>query len=153
MTLANLVGKGLEKAETDADEVARYLEKIGRKLEDSKRTDNYLDTRFDIAFEALLQIAICALRVNGYRTTSAAGHQQVAIQLLPKSIGIETGSVRLLDEYRKKRSLGLYQADFEPSEKEVKAVIEAVERLRAGLVAWIKKNHPELLNKKGVRPH
>ena len=131
MTLANLVGKGLEKAETDADEVARYLEKIGRKLEDSKRTDNYLDTRFDIAFEALLQIAICALRVNGYRTTSAAGHQQVAIQLLPKSIGIEAGS----------------------SEKEVKAVIEAVERLRAGLVAWIKKNHPELLNKKGVRPH
>jgi hypothetical protein len=147
MTLANLLGKGLEKAETDADEVARYLEKIGRKLEDSKRADNYLDTRFDIAFEALLQIAICALRVNGYRTTSAAGHQQVAIQLLPKSIGIETGAIRLLDEYRKKRSLGLYQADFEPSEKEVKAVIEAVERLRGSLVAWLKKNHPELLRK------
>jgi hypothetical protein len=68
MTLANLVGKGLEKAETDAAEIARYLEKIRRKL-----------------------------------------------------------------------------ADFEPSEKEVKAVIEAVERLRASLVAWIRKNHPALL--------
>jgi len=67
MTLANLLGKGLEKAETDAREVTRYLDKIGRKLEDARRTSNHLDTRFDIAFEALLQIAICALRVNGYR--------------------------------------------------------------------------------------
>jgi hypothetical protein len=128
MTLANLVGKGLEQAEADAAEVARYLEKIRRKLEDSKRDSNYADTRFDIAFEALLQIAICALRVNGYRTTSAAGHQQVAIQLLPKSIGIDAGAIRVLDEYRKKRSQGLYQADFEPSEKEVKAVIDAAMR-------------------------
>lgn len=58
MTLANLVGKGLEKVETDAEEIARYLEKIRRKLEDSKRESNHADTRFDIAFEALLQIAI-----------------------------------------------------------------------------------------------
>jgi hypothetical protein len=147
MTLANLVGKGLEKADTDAGEIARYLEKVRRKLEDSKRASNHADTRFDIAFEALLQIAICALRVNGYRTTSAAGHQQVAIQLLPKSIGIDAGAIRILDEYRKKRSLGLYQADFEPSEKEVQAVTEAVERLRTSLVAWIRKNRPELLKK------
>jgi hypothetical protein len=83
MTLSNLVGKGLEKAETDAAEVARYLEKIRRKL----------------------------------------------------------------DEYRKKRSLGLYQADFEPSEKEVASVTAAVERLRDNLVSWIRKNRPELLRK------
>jgi hypothetical protein len=144
---APAAGKGLEKAETDAAEVARYLEKIRRKLEDGKRAANHADTRFDIAFEALLQIAICALRVNGYRTTTAAGHQQGAIQLLPKSIGIDPGAIRVLDEYRKKRSLGLYQADFEPSEKEVKAVTEAVERLRATLVAWIKYHYPELLKK------
>jgi hypothetical protein len=147
MTLANLVGKGLEKAETDAGEIARYLEKIRRKLEDSKREANHADTRFDIAFEALLQIAICALRANGYRTTSAAGHQQVAIQLLPKSLGIDAGAIRVLDEYRKKRSLGLYQADFEPSEKEVQAVTEAVERLRASLTAWLAKHRPDLLEK------
>ena len=148
MTLANLVGKGLEEAGTDPEEIGRYLEKIGRKLEDSKRASNHADTRFDIAFEALLQVAICALRANGYRTTSAAGHQQVAIQLLPKSIGIDAGAIRALEEYRKKRSLGLYQADFEPSEKEVHAVVEAVERLRAALTAWLAKHRPDLLKKK-----
>ena len=72
MTLANLLGKGLDKAETDAAEVARYLEKIRRKLEDSKRAANHADTRFDIAFEALLQIAICV------RFGSETGHSQQA---------------------------------------------------------------------------
>lgn len=85
MALANLIGKGLEKADTDAAEVARYLEKIGRKLEDAKRSSNHLDTRFDIAFD--------------------------------------------------------------PSQQEVKAVTEAVERLRGELTAWIKKHRPELLKK------
>ena len=81
MTLANLVGKGLETAEADAAEIGRR------------------------------------------------------------------GAIRALDEYRKKRSQGLYQADFEPSEKEVQAVTEAVERLRASLTAWIRKNRPHLLEK------
>ena len=80
MTLNNLVGRGLEKADTDKGEISRYLAKIRRKLEDSKKSSISLDSRFDIAFEALLQIALAALRVNGYRTTTGAGHQQLAIQ-------------------------------------------------------------------------
>lgn len=140
-----MLGRGLEKAEASRDEVGRYLAKIRRKIEDSKRRANHLDTRFDIAFEALLQLALLALRVNGYRTTSAAGHQQIAIQLLPKSIGIDAGEIRALDEYRKKRSIGLYEADFEPSAEEVKAVTTAVARLLQSLLVWIRKHRPDLL--------
>lgn len=145
MTLDNLVGRGLEKAETDRDEVARYLAKIRRKLEDSKKSSISLDSRFDIAFEALLQIALAALRINGYRTTTEAGHQPLAIQLLPKSLGIEPGELRALDEYRKKRSIGLYEADFDPSESEVKAVIRTVERLLEKLTGHIRAARPELI--------
>jgi len=58
--------------------------------------------RFHIAFEALLQIALVALRANGYRTTSDSGHQQLAIQLLPKSIGIDPSELRAPDEYRRR---------------------------------------------------
>ena len=129
MTLDNMVGRGLEKAGSDKREISRYLEKIRRKVEDSRNKTIHLDNRFDIAFEALLQIALAALRANGYRTTSAAGHQQLAIQLLPKSIGIASAEIRTLDEYRKKRSIGLYEADFDPSEQEVKAVTGAVDVL------------------------
>lgn len=140
-----MLGRGLEKADPSRDEVARYLTKIHRKVEDSKRKTNHLDTRFDIAFEALLQLALLALRVNGYRTTSAAGHQQIAIQLLPKSIGVAPSDIRALDEYRKKRSIGLYEADFEPSAEEVKAVTAAVDRLLQSLLAWMRKHRPDVL--------
>ena len=145
MTLDNMVGRGLEKAGSDKREISRYLEKIRRKVEDSRNKTIHLDNRFDLAFEALLQIALAALRANGYRTTSAAGHQQLAIQLLPKSIGIASAEIRTLDEYRKKRSIGLYEADFDPSEQEVKAVTGAVDLLLRHLVAWIGKNRAELL--------
>lgn len=39
------------------------------------------------------------------------------------------------------------EADFEPSEQEVKALSTAIERLRGSLIAWIKRHHSELLKK------
>ena len=147
MTLDNLVGRGLEKAQSDSEELARYLGRVRRKLEDSRQKNISLDSRFDVAFEALLQIALAALRANGYRTTSGAGHQQLAIQALPKTIGVSAGDVRALDEFRKKRSAGLYLAEFEPSEAEVGALVGAVERLHKQLLAWLKAKRPELLGK------
>lgn len=143
MTLDNLVGKGLERAPPSKQEISRYVAKIRRKIADCKHKTLSLDTRFDTAFAALLQIALAALRANGYRTTSAAGHQQTAIQLLPKTIGIERVEIRMLDEYRKKRSSGLYDASFEPSESEVEAVTESVESLLESLLTWLRRNHPE----------
>ncbi len=145
VTLDNMLGRGLDKAGTSKEEMARYFAKIRRRIADSKNSSNSLDSRFDLAFEALLQTAVAALRANGYRTTSEAGHQRVAIQLLPKSIGIDPAEIRTLDEYRKKRSIGLYEADFDPSEDEVKAVTLSVEHLLDNLVAWIRNNKPELV--------
>jgi len=145
MTLDNLVGKGLERAPASKAEMSGYLAKIRRKIADCKQKALSLDTRFDTAFAALLQIALAALRANGYRTTSEAGHQQTAIQLLPKTLGIERVEIRTLDEYRKKRSSGLYDASFEPSESEVRAVTESVESLLDSLLRWLRKNRPELL--------
>ena len=144
MTLDNLVGKGLERAPASKQEISRYLAKIRRKIADCKQKTLSLDTRFDTAFAALLQVALAALRANGYRTTSEAGHQQIAIQLLPKTIGMDRVDIRMLDEYRKKRSIGLYDASFDPSEAEVKAVIGSVESLFYNLLKWLRKNHPEL---------
>ena len=147
MTLDNLIGRGLEKAETDREELARYLDRIRRKLADSRQTNISLDSRFDVAFEALLQIALAALRARGYRTTSGAGHQQLAIQALPKTIGVDSREVRTLDEFRKRRSAGLYLADFEPSAAEVEALVAAADRLQKQLVAWLKAHRPGLVEK------
>ena len=149
MTLDNLVGRGLEKAAPGREELARYLERIRRKLADSRQGSISLDSRFDLAFEALLQIALAALRANGYRTTSAAGHQQLSIQALPKTLGVDPTRVRALEEFRKKRSAGLYLAEFEPSAAEVDALVQAVERLQKDFAAWLKAKRPDLAPRAG----
>jgi len=147
MSLDNLLGKGLENAAADADEVARYLAMIEAKLKDSKNPGNSLVSRFDLAFESLLQTAVLALRANGYRTTSQAGHPQLAIQTLPKSVGIDVAEVRILQEFRKKRSAGLYQADYSPTEQEVKSVIRSADALLGKVRDWIRANRRELMAK------
>jgi hypothetical protein len=60
MTSDNLVGRGLEREQTDREEVERQLVRADRKLIDSAQTTISLDSRFDIAYEALLQIALAA---------------------------------------------------------------------------------------------
>ena len=53
MTLENMLGKGLEKAATDREEIARYLTKIQRRIEDCGKNNISLDSRFDIGFEEI----------------------------------------------------------------------------------------------------
>ena len=72
MTLDNLVGRGLEQAPANKDEISRYLAKIRRKISDCKQKTLSLDTRFDTAFAALLQIALAASRANGSRCATRA---------------------------------------------------------------------------------
>ena len=145
MTLANMVGRGLERAEPDRQEISRYLIKIRRRTEDAAKSAVSLESRFDIAFEALLLIALAALRANGYRATSEAGHQRLVIRLLPESIGIDPVEIRIMDEFRKKRSLGLYEADFDPSDEEVKAVTDSVRSLLERLEIWLSAHRPDLI--------
>ena len=145
MSLDNLVGRGLEKEATDSAEIARFLVKIVRKLADSRSQTISLDSRFDLAWEAVLQIGLAALRANAFRTTSQAGHQALAIQTLDQSIGVSKERVRLLETFRKNRSAGLYEGTFEPSAVEVESLIEAAVQLRETLLNWLRASHPELL--------
>lgn len=70
------------------------------------------DTRFDVAYKAIMQCAIAALAANGYRTAhSQPGHHQTAIQSLGKTIGTDSGLTILLDSFRKKRNLSDYSGD------------------------------------------
>ena len=98
MTLENLIGKGLQKERAGKEELARFRNKIAVKLADAQNTTLSLDTRFDVAYEALLQIGLAALRANGYRPDSRGGHHVMALQTLPTTIGYPKEKVRLLDD-------------------------------------------------------
>lgn len=144
MTLENLVGKGLQKEAPTQEEIQRLLAKAETRLADAANETISRESRFDLAYEALLQLAICALRANGYRPDSRGGHHVIALQGLAKSIGYPKEKIRLMDEFRRQRAIGLYDGSFDPSETELKALLTAGIELKESLTTWIQENHPEL---------
>ena len=145
MTLENLVGKGLQRESTSPEEIRRFLTKIATRLSDAQSRQVSLDSSFDLAYEALLQIGLAALRANGFRPDSRGGHHVVALQTLNTTIGYPREKLRLLDEYRRQRAIGLYDGSFEPSNAELDALVATVVELKGYYEAWLKAKHPDLL--------
>lgn len=135
MTLDNLIGRGLEHESSNKFEIQRLLEKIATKLADSRNQTVSLETRFDIAYEALLQIGLVALRSHNLRPNSRGGHHVLVLQTLPLTIGYSQDKLRLLDEFRKQRAAGLYDGSFTPSESELAELIDVVSELQELLIA------------------
>lgn len=110
MSLENLarIGK-LKPLAADEREVRRLLESADRALRDAAHEDLSTDTRFTLAYGALLQVALAALRAKGYRpATSEPGHHQLVIQSLTLTLGLPAERVRVLEAYRKARNQGQY---------------------------------------------
>ena len=145
MVLETLLGRGLLPEATDADEMGRFLAKITAKLADCQSQSISLESRFDIGYEALLQCGLAALRARGLRPDSKGGHHIMALQTLPTTIGFPKEKIRLFDAFRKQRAAGLYDGSFNPSEAELRALIESAEELRQALLAWLRAYRPELL--------
>lgn len=144
MTLENLIGKGLQREPTSAEEIRRFLAKISTKLTDAGKNSISLDSRFDLAYEALLQIGLAALRANSLRPDSRGGHHVLALQTLHTSIGYPREKLRLLDEFRRQRATGLYDGSFVPTQAELDELRATATELKAHFEAWLIKHHPEL---------
>lgn len=146
MTLDNLLGIGKLKAHKPSrDDIARLLASAETSLRDAKRAELSTGSRLDLAYKAIMQAALAALYANGYRpSTSEAGHQQTTIQALPKTIGLPSERMRILDGFRRVRNL----ADYEGAEvEEAKAgeCAECARQLIKDVRDWLKKNRPDLL--------
>ena len=139
MTLENLIGKGLQQEPASPEELRRFLNKIATKLADAQSETLSLDSRFDLAYEALLQIGLAALRANGYRPDSRGGHHLLALQTLNTTIGYPREKLRLLDEFRRQRATGLYDGSFDPTKAEVQAILTTVIELNVFFNSWLVK--------------
>ncbi len=137
MTLENLIGKGLQQEPASPEELRRFLNKIAIKLADAQSETLSLDSRFDLAYEALLQIGLAALRANGFRPDSRGGHHLLALQTLNTTIGYPREKLRLLDEFRRQRATGLYDGSFDPTKAEVQAILQTVIELNAFFESWL----------------
>lgn len=129
MTLDNLIGKALEVIAPDQATITRLLTAAARNIADAKIPALSPENRFDAAYKAIMQSANAALQANGYRTlTSKPGHHQTMLQTLPKTVGLDTDTVIVLDGLRKQRNVADYSGDIIP-ESAVKECIKQAESL------------------------
>lgn len=145
MTLQNLLGSSLEAIEPDAANIQRLLEAAQRNLEDAQLAALSNENRFDAAYKAIMQLANLSLQAEGYRTlTSTPGHHRTMIQLLTKTVGLDSETMILLDALRKQRNVADYSGDPVPNS----AVDECFRRavaLDAQVREWLNLEHPDLL--------
>lgn len=114
MSLDNLVAiNRLQTHTATRESILKLLGAAERNLLDAEVTGITVENRFDAAYKAILQCAMAALWAKGYRTpTSVPGHHITAIQSLPLTIGLDKGSVIVLDALRKQRNLADYEGDL-----------------------------------------
>ena len=80
MTLQNLLETGqLKEYEATAEEIRLLLGAARRNLVDAQVSAISLETRFDAAYKAIMQLSMVSLMANGLRPGSGAGHHMTMI--------------------------------------------------------------------------
>lgn len=134
----------LQRHATSRNEVRDLLAVVDRDLADSATEHLSADWRMNIAYNAALQAATVALAVTGYRASRDQHHYRV-IQSLTETLGMDASTVNLFDTFRKKRNAAGYDRAGLVSDADARAMRTLAESLKADVVRWLKKNHPDLL--------
>lgn len=146
MSLDNLVKTHqLTPHTTRPVEVHRLLAAARRNLADAGHEGISDETRFDVAYKAIMQCALIGLLAHGYRpSTSTPGHHQTMIQALPLTLGIDRERWLVLDALRKKRNINDYSGDLIEPES-VRECIAQAHSLLERTQAWLASHQPGLL--------
>ena len=145
MSLDNLVKIGrLKPHPPDREEIADLLSAARRNLQDARAENISTENRFDAAYKCIMQSALAGLLANGFRPdTKSPGHHATIIQTLPKTVGIETDRIPLLDALRNKRNLADYTGrDLDLAS--LRSCINEAERLMSEVSSWLASTHPHL---------
>lgn len=112
--LAHLARVGLlDAVPLSAPLLQKMLAAARIRLQDARRTDNSLETRFDCAYTSIRAVADAALLARGWRTvTNRPGHHQTTLQCLVHTLDVSPAVVRVLDALRKQRNLSDYEGEM-----------------------------------------
>ena len=103
------------------------------------------DRRFEAAFNAARTAATIALRASGYRTSTQVGHHAKTIESLELTINADSKMIQKMRTFSKKRNVTSYDSAGNVSKQELQLAIKTAAELHRQVVAWLHKNHPELL--------
>lgn len=145
MTLQNLLETGqLKEYEASVEEIRLLLAAARRNLADAQVTAISLETRFDAAYKAIMQLSMVSLMANGFRPGSGAGHHMTMIQTLPKSIGLDRKRIVILDALRRKRNVSDYMGGYVDQSATDTCIVEA-QTLLKDVESWLVEQRPDLL--------
>ncbi len=133
--------------ETSAQEVASILALIERDLDDAAKKEISTDWRFNIAYNAGLQLSTIVLYAAGYRAGRGESKPYRVIQALPLAMGPQFSTIRnYLDNCRRKRNVSEYDAAGTISKKEAEDLLQTVREFKIEVIRWLKKNHPSIFH-------
>lgn len=146
MSLQNLLKIGQLHAHlATREEIQRLLAAAERNYLDSRVETISDETRFDVAYKAVMQCAMVGLMANGYRpSTTLPGHHQTMIQSLGLTLGVTAQTWVVLDQLRKKRNANDYSGDIiEPAA--LQTCLTHAQALLKTVRAWLQANRPDLI--------
>ena len=149
MSLENLLKIGqLKPHAPDAAEIERLPIAARRNLRDAGVTSISPETRFDAAYKAIMQSALAAPMMHGYRPeTNRPGHHMTVIQSLPLTIGLQSKRLIVLDTLRRQRNVADYTGDDVDATTAEHCITEAG-RLIEDVAAWRASKRADLLLQK-----
>ncbi|MDL1976048.1 MAG: hypothetical protein LWX55_14990 [Deltaproteobacteria bacterium] len=140
----------LREHKTSPQEVAGILALVDRDLADAARKEVSTDWRFNIAYNAGLQLATLVLYAAGYRAGRGESKHYRVIQALPMVMGDRfSGIGAYLDNCRRKRNISEYDAIGTISEKEAADLVRTAQELKIEVQKWLRQNYPQLCRQQG----
>lgn len=147
MSLEDWLNEGrLKSHKTNRKEIEQLFAVFERDMADAQAVGLSVDRRFATAYNAALMAARAALAASGYRTSGEGGHYWT-IQSLAFTIELDNKVINKLNKFRQKRNISDYEMIGMVSEQEVREMVALAQELRELVMAWLEKNHPELIGK------
>lgn len=134
----------IRRHETSSREISDLLAIADRDIRQSQTPGLGPEWRFDIAYNAVLQLGRAALAAAGFQAERANKHMCV-LECLGFSIGVGRERVAFFDTCRRKRHAAVYERVGAVSDAEADELISEAKALRVEVETWLRKEHPELV--------
>jgi hypothetical protein len=134
----------LKEHRSSEEEITNLLEIVDRDLAAAATLELVSEWRFNIAYNAILQLATASLAASGYQAARNAHHYRV-LQSLALTLGLPTSDIAVLDSFRKKRNAADYERAEVVSDSEVEEIISIAKKLRGDVTKWLRRQYPELV--------
>ena len=135
----------LRSHQTSRQEIAGLFSIVDRDLRDSSSAAVSADWQFGIAYNAALKLCTILLHASGYRPEKTLQHYRT-IQSLPLILGASRkDDADYLDACRARRNTVEYDTAGAATEADATELREFARAFRSDVVAWLERNHPELL--------